>query len=391
MKNISGLQFSIWIVFFSLTILLQGCSKQEYLDIPKNPDGTAYITKVASTSSAGITTLDDIFTVNATLPNAKAGDEIIAELLAQQMPAGGTSTQLLPIKGTQKKLIVGSDLKVSVSYTRAETLLKNPNDVVTVTFAGKTESAFTSLSLGLATSIKGPLYNGNAVTLRRNAGAAYFDVAVAPKTTSYTGSITVLKKNGIAQPWSSAIYAYGTKVPISGDDYAIGKDTMYYAFVSKLGSYTDTVKLTVLANAPLYQLTKSGPMVLGATTGGVDMLSNSTVAASTSDRAILGITSSSLQITRGTALKASTKISFVPSTSSIYNTGNARDIQAVFDAGTASAIIDPIAGVPVYAFKIEDGADIYYGIFRITSVVPGTSVAYEYKIGSTYAQLLVLR
>jgi len=378
-------------VFFSLTILLQGCSKQEYYDIPKNPDGTAYITKVASTSSAGITTLDDVFTVNATLPNAKVGDEIVAELLAQQIPVGGSSTQLLPIKGSQKKLIVGSDLKVSVSYTRAETLLKNPNDVVTVTFAGKTESAFTSLSLGLATSVNGPLYNGNAVTLRRNAGAAYFDVAVAPKTAYYTGSITVLKKNGIAEPWSSVSYASGTKVPISGDDYAIGKDTMYYAFVSKLGSYSDTVKLTVLANAPLYQLTKSGTMVLGATSGGVNMLENSTVAASSSDKAIIGITSSSLQITRGTALRASTKISFVPSTNALYNTGNARDIQAAFDAGTSIAIINPITGEPVYAFKIEDGANNYYGIFRITSVVPGTSVAYEYKIGSTYAQLLILK
>jgi hypothetical protein len=54
-------------------------------------------------------------------------------------------------------------------------------------------------------------------------------------------------------------------------------------------------------------------------------------------------------------------------------------------------MIDPIAGVPVYIFKLLTGGNTYYGILRITSVVPGTSVAYEYKIGSTYAQLAVLK
>jgi hypothetical protein len=47
--------------------------------------------------------------------------------------------------------------------------------------------------------------------------------------------------------------------------------------------------------------------------------------------------------------------------------------------------------VPVYAFKMITGGNTYYGILRITSVVPGTSVAYAYKIGSTYAQLAILK
>jgi len=387
MKNKIGL------TLVTIVSLLQSCSKQEYVNIPKNADGSAYITTVASTTNTGMTTLDNAFTVNATLPNAKAGDEMVAELLAQQLPSGASATQLLPIAGTQKKLIVGSDLKVSVTYTRAEALLKNVNDVVTVTFAGKTESAFTSITMGLATSVKGPLYGGSAVNIRRNSGAAYFDVAVAPKAAAYTGNVTVMKKNGIALPWTSTDFAYGTKVPISGDDYAVGKDTMYYQFVSKVGSFSDTVRMTVFANAPLYQLTKSGTMVLGATTGGVNMLDNSAVAASTSDKATIGVTAASLQISAGAAFAAvsGNSISFVPSTSALYTAGNAVDIQAAFDAGTSTATIDPIAGVPVYAFKMITGGNTYYGILRITSVVPGTSVAYEYKIGSTYAQLAILK
>ena len=384
MKNKIGL------TLVTIAALLQSCSKQEYVNIPRNADGSAYITTVASTTNTGMTTLDNGFSVTATLPNAKAGDEMVAELLAQQLPVGGSATQLLPIAGTQKKLIVGSDLKVTVSYTREQALFKNVNDQVTVTFAGKTESAFTTISMGLATSVKGPLYDGKAVNIRRNSGDAYFEVAVAPKAAPYTGNVTVLKRNGIALAWTPTDYAYGTKIPISGDDYAVGKDTMYYAFVSKVGSFSDTVRMTVFANAPLYQLTKSGTMVLGATTGGVNVMSNSTVSA-TDTLAILAVDAASLQIKAGSALRASTTISFVPSTSALYAAGNAVDIQAAFDAGTASAMIDPIAGVPVNIFKIVDASGTYYGILRITSVVPGTSVAYEYKIGSTYAQLAILK
>ena len=384
MKNKIGL------TLVTIAALLQSCSKQEYVNIPRNADGSAYITTVASTTNTGMTTLDNGFSVTATLPNAKAGDEMVAELLAQQLPVGGSATQLLPIAGTQKKLIVGSDLKVTVSYTREQALFKNVNDQVTVTFAGKTESAFTTISMGLATSVKGPLYDGKAVNIRRNSGAAYFEVAVAPKAAAYTGNVTVLKRNGIALAWTPTDYAYGTKIPISGDDYAVGKDTMYYAFVSKVGSFSDTVRMTVFANAPLYQLTKSGTMVLGATTGGVNVMSNSTVSA-TDTLAILAVNAASLQIKAGSALRASTTISFVPSTSALYAAGNAADIQAAFDAGTASTMIDPIAGVPVHIFKIVDASGTYYGILSITSVVPGTSVAYAYKIGSTYAQLAILK
>lgn len=387
MKNKTGL------TLIALISLLQSCSKQDYYNIPKNADGSAYITTVASTTNTGITNLDASFTINATLPNAKAGDVMIAELLALQIPAGGTTLQLLPIAGTKKSITVGADFKSTVTYTRAEALLNNPGDVATVTFAGMTESALTIIPMTKATTVSGPKYNSSAVQIIRNAGAAYFDVTVAPKAAPYTGAITVLKKNGIALPWSSESVAYGTKVPISGDEFAVGKDTMYYSFVSKVGSYTDTVKMTIFANNPAFQLTKAGTMTLGATTGGLNMLDNSAVAATTSDKAIIAVTASSLQITAGAAWAAisGNSVSFVPSTNSVYSTNNSEAIKAAFDAGTASATVDPIAGVPVNIFKIINGANTYYGILKIVSVVPGTSITYEYKIGNTYAQLTILK
>lgn len=390
MKNISGSQFLAYIAFLSITTLLQSCSKQEYFNIPKNADGTAYITAISSTTNTGITNLDDDFSVIATLPNAKSGDIMTTELLANQIPTGGSTYRLLPIPGTQKTVTVGSDLKATVTYTRQQALLVNVGDQVTVTYAGKTESALTSFNMTKATTVRGPLYAGAAVNIIRNAGAAYFEVAVAPKKAPYSGSVKVLNKNGINSTWSSSTYAYGTKIPISGDDFAIGKDTMYYAFVSTVNNYNDTLTQTVYVNPSIFQLTKSGTMVLGATTGGVNMLDNSTVAA-TNSTAFIAIDAASLQIHAGSALRAGSTISFVPSTSPVYSANNSQGIIAIFNAGTASATIDPIAGVPVSIFKIVDNANTYYGILKITSVVPGTSVAYEYKIGNTYAQLTVLK
>ena len=54
---------------FAAIAILTGCTKQPYYDIPTDPNGNVVITGVSSTTSAGITTLDDKFTVNATLPD----------------------------------------------------------------------------------------------------------------------------------------------------------------------------------------------------------------------------------------------------------------------------------------------------------------------------------
>ena len=130
----------------SLTIIyvvaiLSGCTKQPYYDIPTDANGNVGITGVSSTTSSGITTLDDKFTVNATLPNAKAGDIMIAELLKLQVPSTGGAAQLLPLAGTQKNVTVGNDLKTTVTYTRAEAKLASVGDYVTVTLSGKTSQA----------------------------------------------------------------------------------------------------------------------------------------------------------------------------------------------------------------------------------------------------------
>ncbi len=393
MKNKSRPQLLACIAFLSLTTLLHSCSKQEYFNIPKNADGSALITKVASVTNTGITLLDDEFSVTATLPNTKVGDTMTTELLANQIPVGGTAYRLLPIAGTQKKVIVDTSFKASVTYTKQQALLVNAGDIVYVTYAGKTESALSSLTLVKPITVKGPLYENKSVNIIRNAGAAYFDVAVAPKKAAYSGAIKVLKKNGINLAWNSSSFAYGTRIPVSGEDFAIEKDTMYYAFIASNNNYADTLLQTIYAIPPAFQLTKTGTMVLSATSGGVNILDNSTVAASSSASAIIGITSSSLQITAGNSWAAvkGNSISFVPSTNIIYSANNSEAAKALFDAGTASATIDPITGVPVYIFKIINGANIYYGMLKLTSVVPGTSVAYEYKIGNTYAQLAILK
>lgn len=65
-----------------------------------------------------------------------------------------------------------------------------------------------------------------------------------------------------------------------------------------------------------------------------------------------------------------------------------------FMAGTPTATADPALGEGVYIFKITNGAnptDVYYGTLKVTSIVPGVSVAYEYRIGNTYNQLAVLK
>src|SRR5665647_1596098 len=99
----------ISLILICLLALIVSCSKQPYYNIPTNANGTVILTGIATATSVGISTLDDNFTVNATLPNAKAGDIMTVELLKPQIPSGGSSTQLLPLAGTQKQVTVGND------------------------------------------------------------------------------------------------------------------------------------------------------------------------------------------------------------------------------------------------------------------------------------------
>ena len=376
--------------------LMVSCSKQPYYNVPDVVDGVATITSISTATSPGITTLDDNFTVNVTLPNAHSGDVMTVELLKQQIPKdGGTSTQLLPLDGTQQSVTVGSDLTASVTYTKAQAQMHNVGDPIYVSWAGKTESASLVVTLTAATVVTGPYYNGNSVKVIRGAGTAYFDVNVAPASGPYTGDVIVQKKNGINDPWVSVgSFAASSQVPISGDDFAVGKDTMYYNFVATSGSNTDSVTEVVVDNDPYFFLKKAGTLTLGGSSAGLNLLVNSAVPANDAN-AIIAIDGGSLMLHGGSAWATGGKsISFVPSTQAMYDQNNPATAMAAFMNGSPVATADPSSGEGVYIFKFVKGpnpSDVFYGILKVTSIVPGTSVSYEYRIGNMYNQLSAIQ
>ena len=384
------------ILFICSLALMVSCSKQPYWDIPTDSNGNAIITDISTATSDGISTLDDQFTVNTKLPNAKAGDVMKVELLKQQIPkTGGTSTQLLPLEGTQQTVNVGSDLTASITYTRAQAQLIDPGDNVYVSFAGKTESASIVIQLTQATTVSVPKVNGTAVNVIRGAGTAWFDLSVQPKSGAYTGAIEVKKKNGSNEPWVSVgNFMTGDKVPISGDDFAAGKDTMYYSFVSTKGTYKDTVNMTILDNDPYFFLKKTGTLALGGSSAGVNVLTNSAVAAGDAS-AMIAVDGGSLTLHGGSGWATGGKsISFVSTSQNLYNENNPATAMAAFMAGSPAATADPALGEGAYIFKLTNGpnpSDVYYGTLKVTSIVPGVSVAYEYRIGNTYNQLSVIK
>ena len=57
-------------------------------DIPRDANGNIILTTVSSATTTGVSTLDDQFSVTATLPNAKSGDVMNVECLQLQIPTG---------------------------------------------------------------------------------------------------------------------------------------------------------------------------------------------------------------------------------------------------------------------------------------------------------------
>jgi hypothetical protein len=297
---------------------------------------------------------------------------------------------LLPLPGTQQSITVKSNLTASVTYTKAQAQMVNVGDNVFVSWAGKTESASVVVTLTSATSVNGPLYNNNSVKVIRGAGTAYFDINVAPKSAAYTGNVVVQRKNGINAPWVSVgSFAAISQVPISGDDFAVGKDTMYYNFVATSGSNTDNVTVVVVDNDPYFFLKKSGTMAIGSTDG-LNLLVNGALPANDAN-AILAVDPGTLMLHGGSNWAVGGKsISFVPSTLANYATNSPTSAIAAYMAGTPTATANPSSGEGVYVFKIVKGpnpTDVFYGILKIVSIVPNVSVAYEYRIGNTYVQL----
>ena len=140
------------IISLSLIVAMafvMSCTDQPYYDIPYDANGNVYITQISKVTSTGVTTADASFTINCYFPNAKSGDTMTAEVLKRQVPSWNPegALQLLPLGGTKKTITVGSDLKASVTYTRAEAQLINVGDAVTVVFSGNTDSGIIQIVL----------------------------------------------------------------------------------------------------------------------------------------------------------------------------------------------------------------------------------------------------
>lgn len=392
MKNIILLLCSV--------VLIAGCTEQEYFEIPRDANGNVILTGISSTATTGISTLDNDFSVTATFATAKPGDVMKVELLQLQIPpSGGTTKQLLPMAGTQKDVTVGEDLKATVSYTRAEAKLNQPTDYVTVVFNGKTDYAKVRVDLVPATTVSKPKVSTKEIDVARTSETAYFNVTVDPKSSDYTGGMVVKRKNGKNEPWvdvagSPFSGAQPFLVPISGDDFAVGQDTMYYSFTSTAGQYTDEVLKTIVVIDPYFFFKKSATLTLGGASAGRNLITNTAVAENASD-AMVAI-SGSLNLKGGSAwLAAGNTIEFVPSTLAMYNANNSANSIAAFEAVLLKpTTADPIEGEGVYIFKMVTGPDpedVYYGMMKMTNVVPGVSVSFEYRIGDKYAHLLVIK
>lgn len=396
MKNMNKMKKFISILFVLFTIV--SCTEQAYYEIPTDENGNVYLTGVSSTESAGISTLDAGFTVTATFATANSGDVMKVELLQLQIPPeGGTAKQMLPMAGTQKDVTVGSDLKATVSYTRAEANLNAPGDNVRVVYNGKMDYAKATVQMTPAASSSKPKVSGVEIDVARTAETAYFNVTVEPKSGAYTAGLVAQRRNGSSDMWedvpgSPFMGMQPFLVPISGNDFAMGKDTMDYRFSSTLGSYTDVIESKIIVRDPYFFLKKSCTLTLGGSSAGRNLLINAGVPEN--DPTAMVAISGSLMIKGGSAwLAAGNMIEFVAGTAVLYDKNNSTDIIAAFDAGMPATSADPIDGEGYYIYKAVTGmaaADTYYGMIKMTNVVPNSSVSFEYRIGDQYAHLAVI-
>lgn len=386
----------ITILFVLFTIA--SCTEQAYYEIPLDGNGNVLLTGVSSTEGTGISTLDDGFTITATFATAKSGDVMMVELLQLQTPPGGGSTkQMLPMAGTQKDVTVGSDFKASVTYTRAEANLNNSGDNIRVVYNGEMDYAKATVEMVPAAQSSKPTVSGIEIDVARTSETAYFNVTVEPKSGVYTGSLVAQRKNSTNGSWEDIPGSpfTGTQpflVPISGDDFAVGKDTMDYRFSSTQESYTDVIESSIIVRDPYFFLKKQATLVLGGGSAGRNLLINAGV--TEDDPTAMVAIEGSLMLKGGSAwLAAGNIIEFVPGTKFLYDKNNSTNIIAAFDAGTPVTSADPIAGEGYYIYKSVTGvaaADTYYGMIKMTNVAPNSSVSFEYRIGDQYAHLSVI-
>jgi hypothetical protein len=170
---------------------------------------------------------------------------------------------------------------------------------------------------------------------------------------------------------------------------------MYYIFTTTMGTYSDVINYTVIVRDPYFYLKKTGvTMTLGGSSAGLNIRTKAAVAA-TNANAVLAIDGGSLILHGGSAWAVGGKsISFVPSTPAMYDLNNTTSTITAFNSGVATPTADPIAGSGIYIFRMVNGAaatDVYYGMIKVTSVIPGVSVTMEYRIGDQYAHLSVIQ
>ena len=381
--------------------LLVGCSKQDYYNVPLGSDGRALITQISKATSTGITVLDPSFTVDITFATAKAGDVMVAEIVQLRLPTaaegGGTTKQLLPLAGSKKNVTVGADLKASVTYTRAEANLVTVGDYVKVTFSGATDSGIQRVDLVGATTVGAPILKKKAITLMRIPDVAWIYNKVKPAAT-YTGTVAVTMKNGANEPWvnvGTGTFAGTDSIPVSGADFAAGKDTMFYKFVATQAGYTETTTTKVIVQNPTFLFKRSAvTLTVAAATGGRNLLTNASIKADSS-LAMLAI-DGSLVLQGGSVWDAvaGNSIEFVPTTKAKYDAGRSDVAMTDFAAVTPVGTIDTKVAPSYYIFKMVKGAavtDVYYGMIYITGIVPSTSATIEYKIGNQYEHLLTIK
>ncbi len=388
-----------YILSLFAVVFIIGCGQGDVYEIPTDADGNIIWTGVSSTTTTGISSIDNSFTVTATFATAKSGDVMKVELLQLQTPpGGGTTKQLLPLANTQKDVTVGSDLKASVTYTRDQANLQGVGDYVMVVFNGATDYARQRVDMTNAMTVSKPTVSDKEIEVARTAEIAHFHVKVTPKEGAFTGKVDVKRKNGTngawvdvtGSPFSGATQPY--LAPIAGTDFVIENDTMFYTFTVTQGNYQEKIERTVIVRDPYFYLKKLTTITLGGSSAGRNLLVNA--AAPANDPMAMVAVEGSLVLKGGSAYLAAGKtIQFVPSTTAMYALNNSNSAIDAFESGTPTDTLDPISGQGVYIFKAVTGpnpADIYYGMIMVTEVKPDKSVSFEYRIGNQYAHLAVI-
>jgi hypothetical protein len=391
MKNI------ILLVFTSLLAFIVSCSKIPVYDIP-TVDGKVIIYQYTNSTNTGISTLDPSITFHVVFQTAKPGDAMTYELLKQQTsPDNPVVAQWLPLAGTQKSFTMPSDLLYDITYTRAETGMNADADNRKLSISGPMDSHLKLFAMSSATTVTNPLYGTVGATVTRTVDTAYFNVTVALKSGPYTGTVIAQRKNGKNAAWVDAgapSFTAPALVPISGSDFAVGKDTMYYQFTTTQNGYTDVITKQVVVAVPFFFKKHTPTLALGGTFAGINLILNTPVAA-TDANAIIAIDGGSLILHGGSAWAVGgNSIQFVESDLATYAANNPDVAIAAFAAGTPTATADPALGTGVYIFRFVNGVgpnNTYYGMIKTLSLVPGASVSLEYRIGTRYKQLTVLQ